>query len=112
MEYVGFVVLALGARPYGFQLLLEGPPCLACGRAGKLDVEVGESVVLPVVVVMFVVVVLVVVVVVGVVVVGVVGMVVVVVVGVVGLVSSGNGVNGSKGKCEKSKAAGAPEKLF
>ena len=106
MEYVGFVVLALGARPYGFQLLLEGPPCLAWVRAGKLDVSV--SVVPPVVVVM-------VVVVVRVVVVGVVVVVLVlgvVVVGVVGLVSSGNGVNGSKGKCEKSKAAGAPEKLF
>ena len=100
MEYVGFVVLALGARPYGFQLLLEGPPCLAWVRAGKLDVSV--SVVPPVVVVMVVVVVRVVVV----------GVVVVVDVGVVGLVSSGNGVNGSKGKCEKSKAAGVPEKLF
>ena len=102
MDDVGFVVLAVGARPYGFQVLREGPPSLACVRAGKLDVEVGVSVVLPVVVVMVVVVVLVVVV----------GVVVVVVVGVVGLVSSGNGVNGSKGKCEKSKAAGAPEKLF
>ena len=95
MDDVGFVVLAVRARPYGFQVLREGPPFLACVRAGKLDVEVGVSVVLPVVVVMVVVVVL-----------------VVVVVGVVGLVSSGNGVNGSKGKCEKSKAAGAPEKLF
>ena len=100
MDDVGCVVLAVGARPYGFQVLREGPPFLACVRAGKLDVVVGVSVVLPVVVVMVVVVVLVVV---G---------VVVVVVGVVGLVSSGNGVNGSKGKCEKSKAAGAPEKLF
>ena len=103
MDEVGFVVLAVGARPYGFQVLLEGPPFLACVRAGKLDVLVGVSVVLPLVVVMVVVVVLVVVVM---------GVVVVVVVGVVGLVSSGNGVNGSKGKCEKSKAAGAPEKLF
>ena len=94
MDDVGFVVFALGARPYGFQVLLEGPPFLAWVRAGKLDVVVGVSVVLPVVVVMVVVVVL------------------VVVVGVVGLVSSGNGVNGSKGRCEKSKAAGAPEKLF
>ena len=99
MDDVGCVALAVGARPYGFQVLREGPPSLACVRAGKLDVVV--SVVLPVVVVMVVVVVLVVV-----------GVVVVVVVGVVGLVSSGNGVNGSKGKCEKSKAAGAPEKLF
>ena len=97
MDDVGFVVLAVGARPYGFQVLREGPPSLTCVRAGKLDVVVG--VVLPVVVVMVVVLV-------------VVGVVVVVVVGVVGLVSSGNGVNGSKGKCEKSKAAGAPEKLF
>ena len=102
MDDVGFVVLAVGARPYGFQVLLEGQPFLALVRAGKLDVEVGVSVVLLVVVVMVVVVVLVVVV----------GVVVVVVLGVVGLVSSGNGVNGSKGKCEKSKAAGAPEKLF
>ena len=102
MDDVGFVVLAVGARPYGFQVLLEGPPFLAWVRAGKLDVEVGVSVVLLVVVVMVVVVVIVVVV----------GVVVVVVLGVVGLVSSGNGVNGSKGKCEKSKAAGAPEKLF
>ena len=102
MDDVGFVVFALGARPYGFQVLLEGPPFLAWVRAGKLDVEVGVSVVLLVVVVMVVVVVLVVVV----------GVVVVVVLGVVGLVSSGNGVNGSKGKCEKSKAAGVPEKLF
>ena len=100
MDDVGFVVLAVGARPYGFQVLLEGPPFLACVRAGKLDVVLGVSVVLPVAVVMVVVVVVVVVV------------LVVVVVGVVGLVSSGNGVNGSKGKCEKSKAAGAPEKLF
>ena len=102
MDDVGFVVLAVGARPYGFQVLLEGPPCLAWVRAGKLDVVVGVSVVLPVVVVVVVVVVFVVVV----------GVVVVVVGGVVGLVSSGNGVNGSKGRCEKSKAAGAPEKLF
>ena len=102
MDDVGFVVLAVGARPYGFQVLLEGPPFLAWVRAGKLDVEVGVSVVLLVVVVMVVVVVLVVVE----------GVVLVVVVGVVGLVSSGNGVNGSKGRCEKSKAAGAPEKLF
>ena len=101
MDNVGYVVLAVGARPYGFQVLRKGPPSLTCVRAGKLDVLLGVSVVLPVVVVMVVVVVLVVVVV-----------VVVVVVGVVGLVSSGNGVNGSKGKCEKSKAAGAPEKLF
>ena len=102
MDNVGYVVLAVGARPYGFQVLRKGPPSLTCVRAGKLDVLLGVSVVLPVVVVVVVVVVVLVVV----------GVVVVVVVGVVGLVSSGNGVNGSKGKCEKSKAAGAPEKLF
>ena len=101
MDDDGFFVLAVRARPYGFQVLRNGTPSLTCVRAGKLDVLLGVSLVLPVVVVMVVVVVLVVV-----------GVVVVVVVGVVGLVSSGNGVNGSKGKCEKSKAAGAPEKLF
>ena len=40
MDDVGFVVFALGARPYGFQVLLEGPPVLACVPAGKLDVVV------------------------------------------------------------------------